>query len=86
VEGIMSLLGSKALRRIELRQGLEQLDDGSPTYQGGANLYVRNQLEFAAAWQRHAANVQKLSTQLCSAPPIQLSTTVVGIDTAPHNI
>jgi hypothetical protein len=83
IDGLTKLLGPGALRRVELRKGIEQLDDGSPTYQGGINLYARHST-FAKVWQRNRDAAQKLSTQLCSVAPVELSTTVFGIDSAPH--
>jgi hypothetical protein len=84
-EGLKSLFGRNVIRRIELRKGIEQLDDGSPAYQGGINLYVRNASTFAESWQRNRLAVQKLSAQLCSASPVELNTIVYGVDTTHTN-
>ena len=84
VDGLTKLLGRDVLRRIELRKGIEQLDDGNPTYQGGINLYARNPAAFSRAWQRNRDAVAKLSTQLCSETPLELSTTVFGIASTSH--
>lgn len=73
VDGLKKLLGRETLRRVELRKGLEQLDDGAPAYQGGINLYSRNTLS-----PQNREAVVKMSAQLCSVAPVELSTTVFG--------
>jgi hypothetical protein len=80
VEGLTRLLGKEAIRRIELRKGIELLDDGSPAYQGGINVYARNSATFWQAWSRNREAASKLSMQLCSVAPLELNTTVFSIE------
>ena len=70
VDGLKKL----QLRRVELRKGIEQLDDGAPAYQGGINLYARKSFS-----PNDRAVVAELSAKLCSVPPVELNTTVFGI-------
>lgn len=76
IDGLKKLLGREALRRVELRRGIEQLDDGAPAYQGGINLYARNSTTFS---QKNRAAVVELSAKLCGVAPVELNTTVFGI-------
>jgi len=78
------LLGPKVLRRIEIRKGIEQLDDDSPTYQGGINLYSHDAETLSRLWQRHHDAAMQLSAKLCKERPLELNTTVFGIDSAHH--
>jgi hypothetical protein len=65
---------SKAVRRVELRKGVQELDAGAPKYQGGVNIYLRDPKGLEAVRK----TALELSTQLCNTPPIELDTTVFG--------
>ncbi len=79
VRGLQKSLGREAIRRIELRKGIEELDDGNPTYQGGVNLYIEQPSAFAAAWEKQKRTVESLSARLCDTTPAAVHTIVYGI-------
>ena len=80
---LVERLGSAAVKRIEVRRGLEQLGGGNPGYLGGVNVYVRDPRAFAAAWTDHGAALESLSAGLANVRPLRLHTTVYGVDSAP---
>lgn len=79
---LLERLGPEAVERIEVRRGLQMLGGGEPGYLGGVNIYVRDRKAFADAWTRHRAELDSLSAGFASIRPLQLHTSVYGVDSA----
>jgi hypothetical protein len=83
---MMQVLGSDAIRRIEVRKGMTQLEGGSPAYLGGINIYVKDQHAFSVARSKHGDALDADAARLTNVRPVRLSTIVYGVDTTHREI